>query len=362
MAAHQQGNLAGGTGKRSAEALVPHDRYSDTVDNVPAACQATRARIAPPAVSLAQARRGRAQDPTSDPGRRRGTVPARRLHADDDEARSPSRPASRRRRCTSPTPPRRTCCARSSEVAVRGDEAPETLSERPEWRAVVSGPIDEVFARFAALNAALMARTAHDHRPRRVRRRRRPRTRRAPRPRPRHRPRRSPRPSRRTQATRRARPRRQRARRRRHHLRARQRGHRLPPPHHRMRLGRRALRRPHRTHPQSEPRRAIGGPLPTADRHRSSMHAAARARKQTRAETPCRLPPWTTIRSMSRDCRSLTKAAERHARRFARSGRSFDRASAVQRVSVTTAVRRHRVGTVRRGTIDSEAATERVGC
>src|SRR5215213_2153660 len=46
------------------------------------------------------------------------------------------------------------------QVAVRGDEAPETLSERPEWRAVVHGPADQVLARFAALNAALMARTA----------------------------------------------------------------------------------------------------------------------------------------------------------------------------------------------------------
>ena len=46
------------------------------------------------------------------------------------------------------------------QVAVRGDEAPETLSERPEWRAVMAGPPDEVFARFATLNAALMARTA----------------------------------------------------------------------------------------------------------------------------------------------------------------------------------------------------------
>ncbi len=45
------------------------------------------------------------------------------------------------------------------QVAVRGDEAPETLSERAEWR-VMAGPPDEVFARFAALNAALMARTA----------------------------------------------------------------------------------------------------------------------------------------------------------------------------------------------------------
>ena len=46
------------------------------------------------------------------------------------------------------------------QVAVRGDEAPETLSERPEWRAVMAGPPGEVFARFATLNAALMARTA----------------------------------------------------------------------------------------------------------------------------------------------------------------------------------------------------------
>src|SRR5215207_5484102 len=46
------------------------------------------------------------------------------------------------------------------QVAVRGDEAPATLSERPEWRAIVAGPLGEVFARFAALNAALMHRTA----------------------------------------------------------------------------------------------------------------------------------------------------------------------------------------------------------
>jgi AcrR family transcriptional regulator len=45
------------------------------------------------------------------------------------------------------------------QVAVRGDEAPATLSERPEWR-VMAGPPDEVFARFAALNATLMTRTA----------------------------------------------------------------------------------------------------------------------------------------------------------------------------------------------------------
>jgi AcrR family transcriptional regulator len=46
------------------------------------------------------------------------------------------------------------------QVAVRGDEAPATLAERPEWRAVVHGERDQVFARFAARNAALMIRTA----------------------------------------------------------------------------------------------------------------------------------------------------------------------------------------------------------
>jgi len=45
-------------------------------------------------------------------------------------------------------------------VAARGDQAPETISQRPEWRAVTTGPLEDVFPRFAALNAALMARTA----------------------------------------------------------------------------------------------------------------------------------------------------------------------------------------------------------
>src|SRR5215218_8478365 len=46
------------------------------------------------------------------------------------------------------------------QVAVRGDESAATLAERPEWRAVMAGPLDEVFARFAALNTTLMNRTA----------------------------------------------------------------------------------------------------------------------------------------------------------------------------------------------------------
>ena len=46
------------------------------------------------------------------------------------------------------------------QFAVQGDEAPTPLSERHEWRALVHGPVDDVFARFAALNAKLMTRTA----------------------------------------------------------------------------------------------------------------------------------------------------------------------------------------------------------
>ena len=46
------------------------------------------------------------------------------------------------------------------QLAVRGDEAPTPISERPQWRAVVAGATDEVFDRFAALSAATMARTA----------------------------------------------------------------------------------------------------------------------------------------------------------------------------------------------------------
>jgi AcrR family transcriptional regulator len=46
------------------------------------------------------------------------------------------------------------------QVAVRGDEDPAPLSERPEWRAIFAGPASEAFARFAALNARLMRRTA----------------------------------------------------------------------------------------------------------------------------------------------------------------------------------------------------------
>jgi hypothetical protein len=43
---------------------------------------------------------------------------------------------------------------------VQGDETSTPLSEREEWRAFVRGPADEVFMRFAALNAKLMTRTA----------------------------------------------------------------------------------------------------------------------------------------------------------------------------------------------------------
>lgn len=46
------------------------------------------------------------------------------------------------------------------EVAVRQDEDLAPLSQRTPWRDILAGPPEEAFARFAALNAALMARTA----------------------------------------------------------------------------------------------------------------------------------------------------------------------------------------------------------
>lgn len=46
------------------------------------------------------------------------------------------------------------------QVAVRGDEDPAPLSRRPEWQTVFDGSPDQAFARFATLNAAVMARTA----------------------------------------------------------------------------------------------------------------------------------------------------------------------------------------------------------
>ena len=45
------------------------------------------------------------------------------------------------------------------QVAVRGDEDPAPLAQRPQWRDVFSGPPHQAFARFAELNAAVMART-----------------------------------------------------------------------------------------------------------------------------------------------------------------------------------------------------------
>ena len=46
------------------------------------------------------------------------------------------------------------------QLTVRGDEAETPLAERREWRELVAGPVEGVFARFAAQNAALMSRTA----------------------------------------------------------------------------------------------------------------------------------------------------------------------------------------------------------
>ena len=46
------------------------------------------------------------------------------------------------------------------QLTVRGDESETPLAERREWRELVAGPVEGVFARFAAQNAALMSRTA----------------------------------------------------------------------------------------------------------------------------------------------------------------------------------------------------------
>jgi len=46
------------------------------------------------------------------------------------------------------------------QVAVQGDEAGVPVAQRPEWRALLAGPVEEVFTRFAQLNTALMSRTA----------------------------------------------------------------------------------------------------------------------------------------------------------------------------------------------------------
>ena len=46
------------------------------------------------------------------------------------------------------------------EVAVRGDEAPGAMADRPEWQALAFAPADEMFARFAVLSTKLMSRTA----------------------------------------------------------------------------------------------------------------------------------------------------------------------------------------------------------
>jgi AcrR family transcriptional regulator len=46
------------------------------------------------------------------------------------------------------------------EVAVRGDESPGPIADRPEWRALALGPPEDMIARFAALSTKLMTRTA----------------------------------------------------------------------------------------------------------------------------------------------------------------------------------------------------------
>ena len=138
--------------------------------------------------------------------------------------------------------------------AVQGDEAPTPLSERPEWRALVAGPADQVFARFAALNAALMTRTAEIIALGESAASTDPELARVPRPRPRGYAGQPPRAGRRTPTPGCPRPGRQRGTRRRHDVRPRRRRRRLPAPDPRMRLDRGALRRAHRSLTRGDPR------------------------------------------------------------------------------------------------------------
>jgi AcrR family transcriptional regulator len=46
------------------------------------------------------------------------------------------------------------------QLSVQGDEDDTPLSQRREWRELVAGPVEDVFARFATKNAILMTRTA----------------------------------------------------------------------------------------------------------------------------------------------------------------------------------------------------------
>ena len=140
------------------------------------------------------------------------------------------------------------------QLSVRGDEEETPLSERSEWRQLLAGPVEQVFARFAAQNAALMTRTAAlialgeaaaatDPELAEYRDRAHAETRANLRA-----------FARRTQPARRPQRRRQRTIRRRHHLRSSHRRKRLPPPDPRMRLDTGRLRRPHHPHPKRPPR------------------------------------------------------------------------------------------------------------
>lgn len=46
------------------------------------------------------------------------------------------------------------------QVSIRGDETPGRLADWPEWKALTTAPPEELFARFAARRARLMARSA----------------------------------------------------------------------------------------------------------------------------------------------------------------------------------------------------------
>lgn len=46
------------------------------------------------------------------------------------------------------------------QLAAQGDESSTPLSQRPEWRALLTGPVEKILVRFAALNATLMTHSA----------------------------------------------------------------------------------------------------------------------------------------------------------------------------------------------------------
>jgi len=145
--------------KRSAESLVPHDRYSSTVImsdppvKPPTPAGSSRRYVTPK------------RDQRAAATRRAILAAAETLFLRDGYARTSMKAIAAQAGVSEKTmylafATKATLLRQVIQFAVQGDEAPTPLAERPEWRALVAGPLDEVFARFAALNATLMTRTA----------------------------------------------------------------------------------------------------------------------------------------------------------------------------------------------------------